>query len=490
MNAYETGTPALVVDLYELTMMQGYYRYQRDRDVVFDMFFRQEPFGGGYAVFAGLEPLADIITRLRFSKSDLEYLGSLGLFAPDFLEYLAGFRFRGDLYAVEEGEIVFPKEPLLRVHGNILEAQFIESIVLNMINFQTLIATKTARISGAAQGKGIIEFGLRRAQGVDGALSASRAAFIGGAIATSNVEAGKRFSIPVTGTMAHSWVMAFPTELEAFSRYARQFPGHTTLLVDTYNTLKYGVPDAIAVMKKLRKQGVRNFGVRLDSGDTGYLSAQARRMLDAAGLGEAKIIASNELDEYRIEQLMNKKAPVDFFGVGTRLVTAYGDPALSGIYKLVARKEGGRYVPLMKISDDPGKMTNPSIKNVLRLFDSDGRMAGDLIFLEQERRTIEKAVARRAPLDRYDPDSCRRQRAASRYDHGKVLLKPVIEQGEVCAPFPDLHDVQRKTKEQWERLPSSCRLLLDPQVYPVSIGRRLREVKARLINKQTKRRMQ
>jgi len=404
MNLYDTIKPALLTDLYELTMMQGYYFYNNNNNAVFDMFFRKEPFNSGFSIFAGLEPLIKTILDLRFDEEDIEYLKSLKLFKPDFLKFLLKFKFSGNIYSVEEGEIVFPKEPLLRVHSTIIEAQFLESILLNIINFQTLIATKAARIVEAARGKTIIEFGLRRAQGIDGALSAARASFIGGVDSTSNVLAGKFFNIPVRGTMAHSWIMTFNSEYEAFNKFSELYPTNTIVLVDTYDTLKTGIPAAIKVFKKLKKQGIKNFGIRLDSGDLEYLSKQARHLLDQANLKEAKIVVSNELDEHVIDQLMNRKAPIDFFGVGTKLITAADDPSLTGVYKLVSKQENKNFKPLMKISDNPEKTTNPDVKNIIRLYDEDNYMLGDLIHQEHEQKKIISQIKIKRPLTFFHPE--------------------------------------------------------------------------------------
>ncbi|MCL1818829.1 MAG: nicotinate phosphoribosyltransferase, partial [Spirochaetaceae bacterium] len=306
---------ALFTDLYELTMAQGYHYYAMNSRVVFDMFFRRQPFGGGVSVFAGLDDVLGALENFRFSGEDLAYLESLKTFRPDFLAYLEDFRFSGDVYAMEEGSAVFPQEPLLRIHGNLIETQLIEGMILNIINFQSLIATKTARVWLASRGGAVMEFGLRRAQGPDGAVSASRAAYIGGASSTSNTLAGRLFGIPVSGTMAHSWIMAFDSEEEAFSRYAELYPDTTTLLIDTYNTMKSGVKNAITLGKKLKSLG-KPMAVRLDSGDMQYLSGEVRKALDAADLAEVKIAVSNELDEEIIEHLVAAKSPIDFWGVG------------------------------------------------------------------------------------------------------------------------------------------------------------------------------
>ena len=314
----------LLTDFYELSMMQGYLLQKENPRVVFDMFFRRQPFGGGFSVFAGLEAVLRYISALTFSQEDLAYLESLGAFHRGFLDYLADFRFSGDIWAMDEGTLAFPGEPMIRVHAPLMEAQLIESALLAIINFQTLIATKSARVRLAANGGTVIEFGLRRAQGVDGALSASRAAFIGGASSTSNTLAGKHFGIPVKGTMAHSWVMAFASEREAFEKYAESYPDGALLLIDTYDTLGSGIENAIAVGRKLKAAGHGNFGVRLDSGDLEYLSKKVRQLLDEAGLTDALIVASNELDEHIIHQLITQGAPIDVWGVGTNLVTARG----------------------------------------------------------------------------------------------------------------------------------------------------------------------
>ncbi len=463
-------------------MMQGYYFYRKGLDVVFDMFFRRQPFKSGYSVFAGLEPLIKAIMALRFTDEDIKYLRKLKLFKKEFLQYLRKFKFTGDIYAFEEGELVFPNEPLIRIHSNIMEAQLLESFLLNVINFQTLIATKTARIIEASKGRNILEFGLRRAQGIDGALSAARAAFIGGASATSNTAAGQRFNIPVKGTMAHSWIMAFNCELEAFKKYAELYPENTTLLVDTYDTLKKGVPIAIKVLKELKKQGIKKYGIRLDSGDLEYLSKQARKMLDKAGLKEAKIVVSNELNEYIIEQLINKDAPIDFFGVGTHLVTAQGDPSLTGVYKLVARRENKTYIPSIKVSDNPEKITNPDIKNIARLYNSKF-MIGDLIFLEKEKRNIVKKTSLKEPLTFYHPEYDYKSLKIDKYHRSRILLKNIVKNGKLKYKFPSLQEIQKRTQKHLKTLDPSFKRLLNPHLYKVSNTKKLRDIKLDMIKK-------
>ena len=381
-------TSALFTDFYELTMAQGYWKQNMNHKVVFDMFFRRNPFNGGFSVFAGIEPLLDILTEFTFSEEDIAYLREQKIFEEGFLDYLKDFKFTGDLYSFEEGSVIFPQEPLVRIHANLIEAQIIEGLVLNTINFQSLIATKTARVWLASRKGGIMEFGLRRAQGSDGAMSATRAAFIGGAAGTSNTLAGKKFGIPVMGTMAHSWVMSFPSELEAFEAYAKIYPDKTVFLIDTYDTLRSGIKNAIKAGAKLVEKGY-NFGVRLDSGDISYLTQEVRKELDKAGFPQAFISVSNELTEEIIETLVQQNAPIASWGVGTHMVTGGNESSFTGVYKLAARHDAatGEMIPTMKFSDNPAKTTNPGIKNVWRLYDEKGMARADILALEDE--TIE-----------------------------------------------------------------------------------------------------
>ncbi|TFH05203.1 MAG: nicotinate phosphoribosyltransferase, partial [Spirochaetales bacterium] len=371
---------ALFTDLYELTMIQGYYEYDNNPEVVFDMFFRRQPFGGGFSIFAGLDDLLDQLEDLRFQADEIDYLRSLGIFKESFLEYLETFRFTGNIYAMAEGSVVFPGEPLIRVHGSLIEAQLIEGLLLNTINFQTLIATKSARVYVASNEGKVMEFGLRRAQGGDGAMSASRAAYIGGASATSNTLAGKRYGIPVRGTMAHSWIMAFSSEKESFEKYADLYPDTTVLLIDTYSTLTTGLEAAIEVGQRLKAKG-KQIGVRLDSGDLEYLSKQVRHRLDEAGLTDATITASNELNEQIIHQLITNGSPIDSWGVGTSMVTGGDAASLTGVYKLASKTENGTAVATVKVSNQPAKTTNPGTKQVYRFRDANGTPLADLVAL-------------------------------------------------------------------------------------------------------------
>jgi nicotinate phosphoribosyltransferase len=477
------GEAALMTDLYELTMMQGYFRYGMHHRAVFDMFFRRQPFDGGFSVFAGLDDLLETLTTMRFSGEDIDYLRTLGLFDEPFLEYLRDFRFTGDLWAVPEGTLVFPQEPLIRVHTSILEAQLIESILLNTINFQTLVATKTARIYLASEGGSIAEFGLRRAQGPDGAMSASRAAFIGGASSTSNTLAGKRYGIPVTGTMAHSWVMAFGSEREAFERYADLYPDRTILLIDTYDTLGSGIENAIAVGRDLQRAGNR-IGVRLDSGDIQYLSKQVRRRLDEAGLKDAQIAVSNELDEQIIHQLVSAGSPVDLWGVGTQLVTGGGDPALTGVYKLAAKERpDGIFTPTMKVSDNPDKSTNPGIKQVWRFYGKNDYPIADLIDIESgvspeaSRASGSECAGTRRPIRFYHPSGDYRKFTLESWDRCEALLVPQIESGKIVGDRPQLTAIRDRALRNLERLDETYTRIINPHIYKVSVSRALRTLK-------------
>jgi len=378
----------LLTDLYELTMMQGYYAKGQHEKVIFDVFFRQNPCKNGYSVCAGLEQVIQYIKNLNFTYEDVDYLRGLGIFSEDFLQYLSGFHFSGDIYAIPEGTVVFPKEPLLKVIAPIMEAQLVETAILNIINHQSLIATKTSRIVFAASGDGIMEFGLRRAQGPDAGLYGARAAIIGGCVGTSNVLAGRLFDVPVMGTHAHSWIMSFPDEYTAFKTYAQMYPDNCTLLVDTYDTLKSGVPNAIRVFQEFRDSGrtFKKYGIRLDSGDLAYLSKEARKMLDAAGFLDASICASNDLDEYLLHDLKMQGAAIDSWGVGTNLITSKDNPSFGGVYKLAAiQNKEGTFVPKIKISENTEKITNPGNKTIFRIYDkTTGKVKADLISFADE----------------------------------------------------------------------------------------------------------
>jgi nicotinate phosphoribosyltransferase len=466
---------AMLTDFYELTMMQGYFLQKHNPLSAFEMFFRRAPFDGGFAVFAGLETLLKSIVSFRFDDGDLEYLSGQKVFQKSFLDYLGDLKFHGKIHAVQEGTLVFPNEPLIRVQAPLIEAQLLESLLLNIINFQTLIATKAARIYLASAGGAILEFGMRRAHGVNGALGATRAAFIGGAAGTSNTLAGKIYDIPVKGTMAHSWIMSFESELEAFQKYADVYPDGCILLIDTYDTLKSGLDNAIAIGKKLKARGHDSFGVRLDSGDLEYLSKRVRERLDKAGLKKAKIAASNELDEGIIQQLINKKAPIDIWGVGTHLVTAKSDPALTGVYKLMAKEVGGKFLPTIKVSNNPEKISDPGIKQVHRFYNGTGSPIADLIALEEERLEIGP------PYRLYHPRYPYRFLDVVDYQRIEALLQPVMKDGKILGDSPDLKTIQKRTKENLAALDDTYKRLINPHVYKVSLSEKLKDLKFGMI---------
>jgi nicotinate phosphoribosyltransferase len=471
---------ALFTDFYSLTMAQGYWKKNfSSRRAVFEMFFRRQPFGSGYAIFAGLGTLLEKLRAFSFSAGDIAYLRGLNLFDNTFIDYLCDFRFSGSVWAMDEGTVVFPHEPLIRISGNIIECQIIEGMLLNTINFQCLIATKTARVWLASGQGSIMEFGLRRAQGPDGAMSATRAAYIGGAAGTSNTLGGKEFGIPVLGTMAHSWVMAFPSEEEAFEAYAEIYPDKTIFLIDTYDTLKSGTPNAIKAGLKLAAKG-KNFGVRLDSGDIHYLSVEVRRMLDAAGLNKATITVSNDLDESIIQTLKIAGAPVDTWGVGTQMVTGGTEAAFTGVYKLAAREnEDDRIVPAVKFSDNPEKTTIPAIKQVWRIKDSLGMAVADVMSLDDPEDPDILEKGKRYAF--WHPQADYRHFYHDITGSAEPLLKKCLENGELCEALPDLEAIRERVCSGLESFDSSYKRLLNPHVYKVSVTTRLRELKLALI---------
>jgi nicotinate phosphoribosyltransferase len=463
---------ALFTDFYELTMAQGYWKRGMNGWSVFDMFFRRQPFSGGFSVFAGLNPLLEIIEDFRFSAEDIEWLGTLGTFERGFLDYLASFKFSGDIWAMDEGTIVFPNEPLIRVHAPVIEAAIIEGLILNVINFQSLVATKTARCWLASNRGSIMEFGLRRAQGNDGAMSASRAAFIGGASGTSNTLAGKRYGIPVMGTMAHSWVMSFPSEVEAFDAYASIYPDKSVFLIDTFNTLGSGIDAAIIAGKRLEAAG-KSFGVRLDSGDIQYLSTEVRKRLDEAGCRNATITVSNELTEEIIESLVLNKAPIDSWGVGTHMVTGGSESAFTGVYKLAAKSTPGQdgLIPTMKLSDNPDKTTNPGVKQVWRLYHDDGSIRADALTLEDEK------IAPGA-LTRYYHPSNDYQSFQFCATKAVPLLSAKMTGGKRVSHDEDLTVIRARVSAGLGKLDRTYQRILNPHIFKVALTERLRELKA------------
>lgn len=473
-------SPALLTDLYELTMACAYWKAGAGaREAVFSLFYRAQPFNSGYAVCCGLAYVIDYIEHFRFTEAELAYLaevpgaGGKPLFDRPFLDFLAGLRITCDIDAIPEGTVVFPHEPLVRVRGPLIEAQLVESALLNFINFQTLIATKAARVCQAARGRPVLEFGLRRAQGIDGALTVARAAYAGGCDATSNVLAGRLFGIPVKGTHAHSWVMAFDGEEAAFQAYADAQPNNTIFLVDTYNTLE-GVRNAIRVARRLRAQGHELVGVRLDSGDLAYLSQQARQLLNEAGFPEARIVASGDLDEHVIQSLHEQGAAIDTFGVGTRLVTAHDDPALGGVYKLTAIRDrpGQAWHYRIKLSEQMAKITTPGVLQVRRFHDEDGFIA-DMIF--------DEPTGMAQPLTIVDAADPARRKRIARDAAYEDLLVPIFRGGRCVYDAPALAQVRQRTADQLARLHPGIKRFVNPHLYPAGLERSLYDRKMRLV---------
>ncbi len=463
----------LMTDLYQLTMMNGYYldgTYKKE--AVFDMFFRYKP-ELNYAIFAGLEQAIDYIKNLKFTNEDIEYLDSLNIFDKGFLNYLKDLRFTGDIYSAVEGEVVFPNEPILIVKAPLIEAQLIETALLTIIGHQTLIATKTSRIVEAADGKNIVEFGLRRAQGPDAGIYGSRASIIGGCVGTSNVLAAKEFDIPVKGTHAHSWVMSFKTELEAFERFAELFPDNCLLLVDTYDTLNSGIPNAIKVFKKLREQGHKPVGIRLDSGDLAYLSKKAREMLDAEGFNDAIIFASGDIDEEVLTALKVQDAKIDVYGVGTKLITSENTPSLGSVYKLSRIEIGDEKFDRMKISSSLEKITNPGFKKVLRLYDKKTGMAvADVIALKDEQ--LPKPITLRHETDIW------KKFTLSDYDVREVLVDIFVD-GKCVYDSPKLSEMADYAKQEKTKLWEEYKRLLNPNIYRVNISKGVYDIKQKFL---------
>lgn len=455
-------------------MLAGYLEEgMAEKHAVFDLFFRTNPFEGGYAIFAGLEPALDYLEELQFRADELEYLRSLGIFKPRFLEFLREFRFRGTVTAPPEGTAVFANEPLLTVEGTLAEAQFVETALLNIVNFQTLVATKAARIVHAAAGAEVIEFGLRRAQGPNGGLAVARAAAVGGVRSTSNVLAGKTYGLPVRGTHAHSWVQSFADELSGFRAYADAFPDSSVLLVDTVDTLKSGIPNAITVARELRQRGHELLGIRLDSGDLAFLSRESRTMLDAAGFPEVKIVASNELDEAVIDSIRDEGGLVDIYGVGTKLATCAGagGGALGGVYKLV-ELDG---VPKLKLTSDMAKATLPARKRVLQLFTADGTLLQDLICLEGDDPRPGDTV--------YDPGNSLRQTTLPGGITFGDKRQQVLVNGRRTLPPESLDTMADRSARELARLPQGCLRLINPHRYKVSISGRLNGLRNEVIDR-------
>ena len=467
----------LLTDLYQLTMGYGFYRQNKhEEEVVFDLFFRKNALIT-YSLAAGLQQAIEYLLDWHFDEEDIAYLRSLKLFDEDFLEYLRTMKFTGDVYAVREGEPVFPGEPILTVKAPLIQAQFAETALLNIINHQTLIATKSSKICRATHGRGVVmEFGLRRAQGPDAGISGARAAVIGGCASTSNVIAAQKFDIPAAGTMAHSWVMDYPTEYEAFRAYAEAYPENCLLLVDTYDTLRSGVPNAIKVFKELKDKGYKPKGIRLDSGDLAYLSKKARKMLDEAGFPEALICVSGDLDERSINSLIQQGAQIDSWGVGTRLITSEDLPALGGVYKLAAViHKDGSMTPKIKLSDNTAKITNPAFKKLYRLYDkTDGMAIADLITLHDEKVDDSK------PLTLFHPVETWKQHEVENF-YAEELQHTIVKDGKLVYKFPKLMEIRAFSQERLSKFWEEYLRLDVPHVYKVDLSKKLHTLKFELI---------
>lgn len=467
----------LLTDLYELTMGYGFFKEKKHEQIaVFDLFFRQNQMIT-YSVAAGLQQAIEYVNNLHFDEEDINYLRSLKLFDEDFLRYLKNMRFTGDIYAVREGEAVFPGEPILTVKAPVIQAQFLETALLNIVNHQTLIATKASKICRAAKGDSVMEFGLRRAQGPDAGIYGARAAVIGGCSSTSDVLAGQMFGIPLAGTMAHSWIMDFPSEEAAFRAYADAFPHSCLLLVDTYDTLRSGVPNAIKTFRYLRDRGYEPKGIRLDSGDLAYLSKKARKMLDEAGFENAIICASGDLDENSVTSLKEQGAKIDVWGIGTKLITSEDMPALGGVYKLAAVYENEKEIPKIKISDNTAKITNPGFKQIYRVYDKkDGKAVADLIALRSESFDGTAPLTLRHPIDRW--------KTLTVTDYSLAPLQiPVILNGETVYEFPVLEDIKKFSAERVNSFWTEYTRLDMPHLYKVDLSEKLLELKDELLRR-------
>ena len=480
----------LLTDLYELTMMQGYFKNPTDQIVVFDAFYRKNPCDGGYAIAAGLEQIIEYIRDLHFTPDDVDYLRSLKIFDEDFLEYLRGFHFTGDIYAIPEGTVVFPREPLLKVVAPILEAQLVETAILNIINHQSLIATKAARVVYAAQGDGIMEFGLRRAQGPDAGIYGARAAVIAGCVGTSNVLTGKMFNVPVKGTHAHSWIMSFPDEYTAFKTYAEMYPNACILLGDTYDVLDSGVPNAIRVFREMKEKypDFKNYGIRIDSGDLAYLSKKAYKMLDEAGFGDAIISASSDLDEYLIDSLKAQGAKINSWGVGTNLITSKDCPAFGGVYKLAAIKDKGDkdFIPKIKLSENTEKITNPGNKTIYRIYDKEtGKIRADLICLADEVFDENEDMIIFDPLETWKKTKIKGGSYTLR-----ELLVPVFQKGLCVYTSPSVMEMQAICLKEQETLWPETRRLVNPHHVYVDLSDKLYKVKSELLEEMSMKALQ
>lgn len=467
----------LLCDFYELTMSNGYFRTgMADTIAYFDVFYRTVPDNGGFAICAGLEQVIDYIVNLRFDEEDIEFLRSKKIFDEDFLKFLRNFKFTGDIYAIPEGTPIFPNEPILTVRAPVIQAQFIETFTLLSLNHQSMIATKASRIVRAAQGRAVSEFGSRRAQGADGAIYGARAAYIAGCSSSACTISDKMFGVPASGTMAHSWVQMFDDEYTAFKTYCELYPNSATLLVDTYNVLESGMPNAIRAFKEvLLPRGITRCAVRIDSGDLTYLSKRMRRMLDDAGLKDCKIVASNALDEYIIRDILSQGAEIDFFGVGERLITSKSDPVFGGVYKLCAVERNGAIIPKIKISENAAKITNPHFKRIYRLIENDsGKAIADLICVHDEKLDTSK------PLTIFDPDYTWKRKTLTDYNAFKLHV-PVFHNGQLVYKCPTVHEIRENCEKQLALLWDEVTRFENPHVYYVDLSQRLWDIKHSLL---------
>lgn len=475
----DTRNLTLMTDLYQLTMMQGYFKSQNHQTVIFDVFYRSNPSGSAYSIMAGLEQVIEYIKTLSFSPEDIQYLRSTGIFEDEFLEFLKQFKFSGNIYAIPEGSVIFPREPLIKVIAPIMEAQLIETAILNIINHQSLIATKASRVVYAAKGDGIMEFGLRRAQGPDAGIFGARAAMIGGCIGTSNVLAGKLFQVPVKGTHAHSWIMSFPDEYTAFKTYASLYPDACILLVDTYDTLKSGVPNAIRIFQEMKDKGIplSSYGIRLDSGDLAYLSKKARKMLDNAGFPDAIIAASSDLDEYLIDSLKTQGAAITSWGVGTNLITCKDNPSFGGVYKIAAVELEGKFIPKIKLSENSEKITNPGNKTIYRVYEKEsGKIKADLIALEDDTISEEEDLLLFDPVETWKKTLLK----AGSFTLRKMLV-PVFQEGTCVYSSPQVMDIREYCFRELDTLWEESRRLINPHEVYVDLSDRLYKMKTALL---------
>ena len=469
----------MLTDYYEFTMSNGYFLNGfKDRIAVFDMFFRNIPDGGGFAIFAGLEQLIHYLENLHFTQQDIEYFRSKKIFDEKFLEYLADFKFECDVWALEEGTPMFPNEPIVTIRGPVIQAQLVETMILLTINHQSLVTTKANRMVRAAGDKLIMEFGSRRAQGYDAAILGARATYIGGCGATACAITDRDYGVPAIGTMAHSWVQMFDSEYEAFRSYAEIYPEDCTLLIDTYNVLKSGVPNAIKVFDEvIVPKGFRPKGVRIDSGDIAYLSKKARKMLDDAGYSDVKIVASNSLDEYIIRDLQVQGAKVDSFGIGERLITSKSDPVFGGVYKLVAVEKDGEYVPKIKVSESSEKIINPHFKKLYRLYDENNMAVADYVCVHDESLDTEHPIE----ITIFDPIETWKKRTFTNV-HAKEMLKPIFVKGELVYEQPSIHEIRQHCKEQVETLWDEVKRFEKPHRYYVDLSQKLWDIKQQLLS--------